>query len=63
MYEGEWKNHLRHGHGTYMYFTTGIRYTGEWAAGHRFGEGKTIAIEDEEARKVTELHVCIFAFV
>eukprot|EP00978_Attheya_sp_CCMP212_P041490 scaffold238569_cov46-Attheya_sp.AAC.1 len=41
MYEGEMKNNMRDGHGTYTW-AKGIRYEGEWKNGTSHGNGKKI---------------------
>ena len=33
MYDGEWKDRLRHGHGTMDWKEEGERYTGDWVDG------------------------------
>ena len=33
VYEGTWRNRLRHGHGTMHWKEEGERYTGEWVNG------------------------------
>ena len=37
-YEGEWKNNIRHGKGTYT-FANGIKYVGNYKDGKRHGQG------------------------
>ncbi|GBM26579.1 Radial spoke head 1 [Araneus ventricosus] len=46
-YEGERKNGLRHGYGTY-YFYTGARYSGEWKKGLKHGKGKFVYPDGSE---------------
>jgi hypothetical protein len=44
-YEGEWKDGLMHGYGTFFYKTNGefnVRYDGEWNDGVRAGKGKMV---------------------
>jgi radial spoke head protein 1 len=41
-YEGEWKEHLRHGQGTYTYNETGSKYVGLWRKGKMTGHGEII---------------------
>ena len=37
-YDGEWKNHEIHGHGTYIWKDKGT-YTGQWVNGKQHGKG------------------------
>ena len=37
-YDGEWKNHEIHGHGTYIW-KDGRTYTGQWVNGKQHGKG------------------------
>jgi len=39
VYEGEWKNGLRHGHGILKY-RNGSVYDGLWERGMKWGQGK-----------------------
>ncbi len=39
-YEGEWRNHLRHGKGTYTFAATGCRYVGMFREGIMDGAGE-----------------------
>ena len=41
-YEGEWKNHKRHGRGTYTFVDLGVKYCGSWKDGIRDGHGELI---------------------
>lgn len=50
VYEGEWKNHLRHGSGTYTYAASHLRYIGQWATGHRVGEGQVVVVDADESK-------------
>jgi len=46
-YFGEWKDNLKHGHGTYNYYKTKRVYDGEWAFDKRNGEGMLSIREDD----------------
>ena len=37
VYEGTWRNRLRHGHGTMHWKEEGERYTGDWVNGIQVG--------------------------
>lgn len=39
VYSGEWKNGKKHGHGTYVFSATGMKYIGEWYE-NKFLKGK-----------------------
>ncbi|VDL93608.1 unnamed protein product, partial [Schistocephalus solidus] len=41
-YEGEWRNHLRHGQGKYTFAATGLVYSGLWKEGKMDGWGELI---------------------
>ena len=42
VYEGEWKEHQRHGQGSYYYADTGSKYVGLWRKGKMTGHGEII---------------------
>ncbi|KAL7054967.1 hypothetical protein AAHC03_024390 [Spirometra sp. Aus1] len=42
VYEGEWRNHLRHGQGKYTFAATGLVYSGLWKEGKMDGWGELI---------------------
>lgn len=39
-YEGDWKDNLRHGHGTQLYTEDGSIFTGHYVSGVRHGAGQ-----------------------
>lgn len=39
IYSGNWLNSKKHGHGTYVFTATGMKYIGEWSE-NRFLRGK-----------------------
>ena len=47
-YEGEFRNGIRDGKGTYTWVKSGNRYIGEWKNGKRHGEGTVIINKDKK---------------
>lgn len=41
-YEGEWRDHLRHGRGTYTFASTKLQYIGNWKGGKMDGHGELV---------------------
>ena len=39
VYEGDWKDDLRHGDGTMIYFNEEAKYVGEWINNKKHGQG------------------------
>jgi hypothetical protein len=39
IYDGQWVNGQKHGHGTYLQNSTGIIYEGEWKSDRKDGKG------------------------
>ena len=58
-YEGEWKDHLRHGQGTYYYQETGSKYVGLWRKGKMTGHGEIIHKNHKFVGKFKDNYVII----
>ena len=58
-YEGEWKEHQRHGQGTYYYAETGSKYVGLWRKGKMTGHGEIIHLNHKLVAKFKENHVSL----
>ena len=58
IYDGEWKDHVRHGLGSYTYADTASCYVGLWKNGQRDGQGELIHANHKFVGKFVDDKVC-----